>query len=170
VLSAPEIRDLLAALDTELAKSSIRAEVYLLGGAVMCMVFAARPSTKDVDGYFVPTARVREAARRVALARDVPEDWLNDAAKRYLSDRGDFAPFLEFSQLRVFTATPEYLLAMKCLAMRLGAEFHDEADVRFLLRYLNVTRLEAVEQLLARYYPLDRFPPKTFFALEEMLA
>jgi hypothetical protein len=21
----------------------------------------------------------------------------------------------------------------------------------------------------ARYYPLDRFPPKTFFALEEML-
>jgi hypothetical protein len=54
--------------------------------------------------------------------------------------------------------------------MRLGAEFHDEADVRFLLRYLNLTRLEAVEQLLARYYPLDRFPPKTFFALEEMLA
>jgi hypothetical protein len=86
VLSASEIRDLLAALDAELAKSSIRAEVYLLGGA-----------------------------------------------------------------------------------MRLGAEFHDEADVRFLLRYLNLTRLEAVEQLLARYYPLDRFPPKTFFALEEML-
>jgi hypothetical protein len=68
------------------------------------------------------------------------------------------------------TATPEYLLALKCLAMRLGAEFHDEADVRFLLRYLNLTKIDAVRELLARYYPLERFPPKTFFALEELLA
>jgi len=170
VLSASDIRGLLAALDAELAKTSTRAEVYLLGGAVMCLVFAARPSTRDVDGYFVPTSRVREAARRVALSRDLPEDWLNDAAKGYLSERGDFAPFLELQQLRVLTATPEYLLALKCLAMRLGAEFHDEADVRFLLRYLNLTRMEAVQVLLAKYYPLERFPPKTFFALEEMLA
>lgn len=170
MLSASDIRALLAALDAELAKTATRAEVYLLGGAVMCLVFAARPSTKGVDGYFVPTSRVREAARRVAMSRDLPEDWLNDAAKGYLSDRGDFAPFLELSQLRVLTATPEYLLALKCLAMRLGAEFHDEADVRFLLRYLNLTRIDAVQELLARYYPLERFPPKTFFALEELLA
>lgn len=133
-------------------------------------VFAARPSTKHVDGYFVPTSRVREAARRVAMSRDLPEDWLNDAANGYLSERGDFAPFLELPSLRVLTATPEYLLALKCLAMRLGAEFHDEADVRFLLRYLNLTRIDAVLELLARYYPLERFPPKTFFALEELLA
>lgn len=169
MLSSSDIRNLLGALDAELAKSDTRAELYVLGGAVMCLVFAARPSTKDVDGYFAPTARVREAARRVALLRDVPEDWLNDAAKGYLSDRGDFAPFLELDHLRVLTATPEYLLALKCLAMRLGAEFHDEADVRFLLRYLNLTRIEAVHEILARYYPLERFPPKTFFALEEML-
>jgi len=170
VLSASDIRGLLTALDAELAKTATRAEVYLLGGAVMCLVFAARPSTKDVDGYFVPTSRVREAARRVAMSRDLPEDWLNDAAKGYLSERGDFAPFLELKQLRVLTATPEYLLALKCLAMRLGAEFHDEADVRFLLRYLNLTKIDAVLELLARYYPLERFPRKTFFALEELLA
>jgi hypothetical protein len=54
--------------------------------------------------------------------------------------------------------------------MRLGAEFHDEADVRFLLRYLNLTRIDAVLELLARYYPLEHFPPKPFFALEELLA
>ena len=168
-LSAADIRSLLVALDQELSRTDTRAELYVLGGAVMCLVFAARPSTKDIDGYFVPTGQVREAARRVGLSRDLPEDWLNDAAKGYLSDRGDFAPFLELSQLRVLTATPEYLLAMKCLSMRLGAEFHDEADVRFLLRYLNLTNVEAVHEILARYYPLERFPQKTFFALEEML-
>jgi hypothetical protein len=58
---------------------------------------------------------------------------------------------------------------MKCLAMRLGAEFHDEADVRFLLRYLNVTKPESAREILARFYPLERFPQKTFYALEEML-
>jgi hypothetical protein len=136
----------------------------------MCLVFAARPATKDVDAYFVPTAKVREAARRVALARDVPEDWLNDAAKGFMSDRGEFAPFLELEHVRVLTATPEYLLAMKCLSMRLGAEFHDESDVRFLLRYLNLTKVEAAQAVLARFYELERFPPKTFFALEEMLS
>lgn len=170
MLGASEIRSLLAALDAELAKTDTRAELYVLGGAVMCLVFAARPSTKNVDGCFVPTARVREAARRVALLRDLPEDWLNHAAKGYQSDRGDFAPFLELGHLRILTATPEYLLALKCLAMRLGAEFHDEADVRFLLRYLNLTRVEAVKEILTKYYPLERFPQKTFFALEELLS
>jgi hypothetical protein len=30
-------------------------------------------------------------------------------------------------------AQPAYLLAMKCLSFRIGAEFHDEDDVRYLL-------------------------------------
>lgn len=168
-LDAGEIRSLFADLNAELERTQTRAELYVMGGAVMCLVFAARAATQDVDAYFRPSAAVRQAARRVAVARGLPEDWLNDAAKGYLSDRGQFAPFLELSQLRVLTATAEYLLAMKCLSMRLGAEFHDEADVRFLLRYLNLTEPEAVHEILGRYYPLDQFPPKTFFALKEIL-
>lgn len=168
-LTAADIRNLFAELSTELSAANVRGEVYVLGGAVMCLVFSARPSTKDVDGFFLPSAGVREAVRRVARARDLPDDWLNDAAKGFLSDRGEFAPFLELPNLRVLTATPEYLLAMKCLAMRLGAEFHDEADVRFLLRYLNLTDLGATQSVLERFYPLERFPAKTFYALEELL-
>ncbi len=168
-LSATEIHALFKALNGELEAESVRAEVYVLGGAVMCLVLAARPSTKDVDAYFMPTSKVREAVRRVARDRNLADDWLNDAVKGFLSERGEFVPFLELSHLRVLTATPEYLLAMKCLAMRLGAEFHDEADVRFLLRYLNLTKLEAVENILTRFYPLERFLPKTFLALEELL-
>ena len=37
-------------------------------------------------------------------------------------------------------------------------------------RDLNLTKIDAVRELLARYYPLERFPPKTFFALEELLS
>ena len=73
------------------------------------------------------------------------------------------------SQEEEILATAEYLLAMKCLAMRLGPEFHDEADVRYLLRYLNLTSYRAAVETLAQYYPLERFPQKTLYALEEIL-
>ena len=52
--------------------------------------------------------------------------------------RDRFDAYLELTNLKVYCAQPEYLLAMKCLAMRIGREFHDEADVRYLLRYLNI--------------------------------
>jgi hypothetical protein len=59
---------------------------------------------------------------------------------------------------------------MKCLAFRLGPEFHDEDDVRYLLRYLNIELAEDALAVIERYYPAERIPPKTRFALEEMLA
>jgi len=168
-LSRADMIRLFERLNADLANQRVAGELYLVGGAVMCLVFDARPSTKDLDGYFQPTRAVREAAARVAEASGVDEDWLNDAAKGFLSSTGDFHGYLELSNLRVMTATPEYLLAMKCLAMRLGEEFHDEDDVRYLLRYLNVRRYESALEIVARYYPLDRIPQKTLYALEEIL-
>jgi hypothetical protein len=166
---AERIRVLLSALDAELAAAGHRGEVYLLGGAVMCLVYGARPATKDVDAYFEPTRAIRDAAQRVSKKHAAPADWLNDAAKGYLSARGDFAPYLELGHLAILAATPEYLLSMKCLAMRLGPEFHDEADVRFLLRYLNITTYQAAVAVLERFYPRKQYPQKAFYALEEIL-
>jgi hypothetical protein len=136
----------------------------------MCLVYDARASTKDVDALFKPAAAIREAARRVALQARAADDWLNDGVKGYLSERGDFRRYVDHSNLRVMVASPEYLLAMKCLAMRLGAEFHDEADIRFLLRLLDITRYDDALAVIGRYYPLNKFPQKTLYALEEMIA
>jgi hypothetical protein len=168
-LGKDDILRLLDLLNDDLDRECITGEVYLVGGAVMCLVFDARQSTKDVDALFRPVRAVREAVRRVAAVTDHPEDWLNDAVKGYLSDKGDYQPYLELSNLRVMTASPEYLLAMKCLAMRLGEEFHDERDVRFLLRYLNVSDYQRAIEIIGRYYPLERLPQKTLYALEEIL-
>ena len=81
----------------------------------------------------------------------------------------EFAPFLELDHLRVMIAQPEYLLAMKCIALRIGAEFHDEDDVRFLLRWLNVESVEQATGIIERFYPIDRIPQKTLYALGEIL-
>ncbi len=168
-LTPERIQELLRLLNDELAGVDTIGELYLVGGAVMCLALNARDSTVDVDALFKPTTAVREAAVRVGAAAGVGDKWLNDAVKGFLSPRGDFDPFLELSHLRVFVAHPEYLLAMKCAAMRLGAEFHDLDDVRYLLRWLNITRADEALAIVTRYFDEERLPPKTRLALEEML-
>jgi type III secretory pathway component EscV len=96
-------------------------------------------------------------------------DWLNDAVKGFFSDQSEYDTFLELSHLKVMTARAEYLLAMKCLAMRIGEEFFDVEDVRYLIRYLNLRSYQQVLDRITKYYPLERFPQKTLYALEEIL-
>jgi predicted nucleotidyltransferase len=168
-LTRGEIRRLFELLDAELAAESVEGEVYVVGGAVMCLALEARAATRDVDAFFRPTRLVRQAAARVAVAAGVPENWLNDAVKGFLSPRGEFDAYLELPHLRVFIARPEYLLAMKCASMRLGEEFHDLDDVRYLLRYLNISTARDALDIVARYFDEEHLPPKTPLALEELL-
>ena len=156
-------------LDAELAAAGAQGEVYLVGGAVMCLALDARAATRDVDAWFKPASIVREAAARVANRVAVPADWLNDAVKGWLSPRGTFDPYLERPHLKVFVAQPSYLLAMKCTAMRLGEEFHDLDDVRFLLRYLNITSAADALEIVGQYFDEAQIPTKSRLALEELL-
>ena len=168
-LSSSDIRRLFDLLNEELRLSLIDAELFLVGGAVMCLAYAARQSTQDVDAVFRPSREVRKAAARVGARAGLSPDWLNDSVKGFMSAQGDFAPFLELDHLRVMVAQPAYLLAMKCLSMRIGAEFHDEDDVRYLLRHLDLRSYEQALSIIKKYYPLERFPQKTLYALAELL-
>ena len=168
-LTQADLRRLFELLNKELRRSGTQGELFLVGGAVMCLAYATRPSTQDVDALFRPPTQVREAAARVAIQAKMKADWLNDAVKGFMSPRGDFAAFLELDHLRIMMARPEYLLAMKCLAMRIGAEFHDEDDIRYLLRLLEVRNYEKAVTIITKYYPLERFPQKTLCALAELL-
>jgi hypothetical protein len=72
---------------------------------------------------------LRNAAAELADERGWPHNWINDGVKGWLSHRdadpGAKAlfktyPSEEEPSLRVFVASPHYLFAMKCLAMRIG--------------------------------------------------
>lgn len=160
---------LLRSLDAELAKRDTEAELYLVGGAVMCLALDAREATRDMDAFFKPARIVREAALAVAAKEGVPDTWLNDAVKGFMNRRGDFDPFLDLPNTRVFVAQPAYLLAMKCAAMRLGEEFHDLEDVRYLLRYLDIWSVDDALAVVTRYFDEEQLRPKTRLALEELL-
>ena len=65
--------------------------------------------------------------------------------------------------------TPEYLLAMKCLASRIGAVETDSDDVNdiiFLVRHLKLKSAADVMDLVASYYPSDRIPVKSQYLVE----
>lgn len=169
-LSRREIERLLEALNDELAADGVKATLSLTGGAVMCLAFDARASTTNVDALFQPSVKVLEAAGRVARREGLSEHWLHDDVKGYVSDRGTFEPFRELSHLKILRASAEYMLAMKCLALRTGEGYEDEEDVRYLLRHLGLRRLADAKAILARYYDPAEYPPTALAVLEELLA
>ena len=163
-----EIEEYLTRLSDLLGRRNIVGEIVLFGGAAMVLAHKARVSTKDVDAVFVPKADVYEAALEVTRDCGAPEGWLNDAVKGFLSDKAETLPLLDLAHLKVFVAAPEYLLAMKCMSMRIGKDETDIRDIRFLMRHLGLRRADAVLDIVEKYYPRNRIQPKTRFAIEEL--
>ena len=167
MLTTETIRALFVALNDELASRGVLGEVGLCGGAVMCLVFQARSSTKDVDAVFEPTREIREAATVVARDFGLAEDWLNDAAKGFFLSNPPQHEVMELPNLRVWAPAADYMLAMKCVSARFDS--HDRDDVEFLVRHLELESPAAVFEIICRYYPRERVPPKTAFFVEEIL-
>ena len=167
MLDTELIHNLFEALNYELNQSGVIGEVGICGGAVMCLVFNARKSTKDVDAIFEPTAEIRAAARRVADTFDVPKDWLNDAAKGFFLSQPEQIDVINLSNLRVWAPSPQYMLAMKCISARFDSS--DADDVRCLIRHLKLETVESALRIIETYYPKKMIPAKTQFFIEEIL-
>ena len=152
-------------LNDEIRRMDIKGEVCLYGGAVMCVVYDARPSTKDVDAVFKPVQEMRKAIKRVAERHNLHEDWINDAVKGFVVTHRQRI-FLNLSHLKVYVPEPDYLLAMKALSARVDAT--DKQDVQYLIKLLNLNTAEEVFSILERYYPHQRIKPATQFFIEEL--
>jgi hypothetical protein len=141
----------------------------------MVLAFDARPSTKDVDAIFQPTGLVRDLAKAVAGEQALPEDWLNDAAKGFVSERHEVTAgdLPQFPGLRLVASTAEYMLALKCMAARIAAGpggADDVADIAFPVRHLGLRSPDQALDIVSRYYPAERIPPRTQYLLEDVLA
>ena len=170
-LTREAILGALSSLSDELGKQGVIGEVCLFGGTVMVLAFNARLSTKDVDAIFGPTALTRELVRRVGEARQLPPDWLNDGVKGFVSVRHETTTgnLPQFPHLRLTMPVPEYLLAMKCMAARLGGttgEGSDVPDIVFLIRHLGLHSAREVLDIVGQYYPANRIPVKTQYLVE----
>jgi hypothetical protein len=175
VLDRQQIIDGLALLAELLVARGVEGELCVLGGTAMVLAFNARESTKDIDAVFEPAAIVRQAATEVQHARDLPEGWLNDAAKGFLSPRHDVieGDLPQFPGLRLTAPTAEYLFAMKCMASRIGLAASDPSDVqdlRFLIAHLKLRTVDEALDIVTSYYPAERIPSRAAYLLEELFA
>ncbi len=160
-----EIVKYLNILNEKLQRQNVKGEICLYGGAVMCLVFDARPSTKDVDAVFHPAEIIRQAAKEISNEYELVDDWLNDGVKGFLVDHTKKV-FFNLSHLVVMVADSEYMLAMKSLSARIDGT--DSQDIKFLIKKLNIKSIEEVFKIVDKYYPRRMIKPATQFFLEEI--
>lgn len=170
-LSRETILRALQTVSERLGQQSVTGEVCIFGGTVMVLAFTARLATKDVDALFRPAQAIRELARRIADEQGLPANWLNDGVKGFLSARHETTAgnLPQFPHLRLTMPVPEYLLAMKCMAARIGGtteESTDVGDITFLIRHLELRSASEVLDLVGQYYPPGRIPVKTQYLIE----
>ena len=161
-----EIEQYLREVNDDLALQNVKGEICLYGGAVMCLVFKARPATKDVDAIFEPVKYIRNAITKIAGRHNLRQDWLNLAVKMFVVEHEKRILF-DFPNLKVFVPQTDYLLAMKILAAR--ADTEDVSDIEFLLSELNLKEITKIIEIVQKYYPKKEIKPETIFLLEDLL-
>jgi hypothetical protein len=179
----------LAALEsalTELGRRSYAAgrtvEIAVYGGSALLLTLNRQVNTRDVDAVFESDKDfVKQLAAAMAAEFDWDEDWLNDGVKAWLSAidadprvKALFKTYPSEEQpgLRVFVAKPEYLLAMKCMAMRVGGvdSSSDIDDIGLLARKIGLTSSKEALALVEKFYPHNIIQPKARFGLEEIFS
>jgi len=168
MLSRDDILSNLRRLGELLRTRGLHGEIMLTGGAAMCLVHSARDMTKDIDALYEPKSEINRLAAQIAREQDLPEDWLNDGVKGFVTSNAQIDDFMVFDGLKVTTVSPGYLLAMKLMSARYGEK--DYEDIRFLLKKLQITGMEEAVGLLTAFYPVERILPKTRYILEEYFA
>jgi hypothetical protein len=140
----------LTALGARLARRDVVGELYVVGGAAIALAFDERRATRDIDAVFEPKLIIYEEAAVVADELGLPEGWLNDGVKGFLAGPDPWpTSVFEVPGLRVQAASAEMLLALKCLAHRLG---EDDDDVRLLSEHLGLATAEEVIDLVAQVF------------------
>jgi len=172
-LTRSQISEAFLELNSHLEAAGAMGEINLFGGTAMMLVFDARDSTRDVDAVFVPKKVIQEAIIKTALKLNLPANWINDGVKVFLSESAimGLLPFPEFSHLRLLAPSPEYLLAMKCMAARVSdyETGGDRHDVLFLLKHLGIRDGAEVLKIVEHYYGSQPIHVKTRYFIEEVM-
>jgi len=167
--SKKELEKMLSLLNGQLQKNGVTGEVCIVGGAAMILAFGSRESTRDIDALAMAPASVRAAVAQVAETNRLSPNWLNDGAKGFASSQStEMKEILKFSHLRVVAPPAAYILAMKCLAARVGLDEHDKEDTKFLIKHIGLRSPGAVLEILEKYYPKERIPAKAQYFIQEV--
>ncbi len=165
-----EILQYFELINKELKSTNMQGEILVVGGASMCLAFSARSSTKDIDAIYEPKTEIGKIAQKIAKEKGLPESWLNDSVKGFMNENANRMkmPLINYSNLKVYSVMPEYLLAMKLMASRMDSDT-DKKDIIFLMKYLGIDTAEKVDRILDTAFKAEYVLPKTRYVIEECL-
>lgn len=140
-----ELIETLRDLDSHLPSSF---DMVLIGGAAMILHYGARRTTRDVNVFVLRggSSQLRKAVAAVAEERELPKNWLNDAAKGFadvlLSDFYHRLVPLDFAfrNIRLYALGKPEQVALKIIALR----EQDLEDLELLLPQMPETEKEIV--------------------------
>lgn len=147
LLDRETIIELLTQLGARLHKRGLEAELYVVGGTAMALVYNRSTVTHDIDAIFEPASEIEAEAKAMARGRrDLPADWINSKVKPLLPVLYDSnqVEALVAPGISVNVASPAHLLAMKVRAAR-GER--DLQDILALCRILNLRTVSDVWQI-----------------------
>ena len=182
LLTVDTLHDALTELG-ELARAEGKViEVAIYGGSALMLASNFRVSTRDVDAVADDDGQrvIERLAARIAERRGWSPDWLNDQVYPFLSDIVDGLgehhrlfrsyPSEQAPGVRVFVPTPEYILAMKLMAMRIwsGEEAKDREDIINLMAIVGLQSANETMQFVSAFYPEARVSPQVIRGLDEL--
>jgi len=167
-LSKNEILRLLESINDELAQKEIYGEILLVGGAALSLVHNARDSTYDIDGIFEPKNEISDIAQQLSLKHDLEADWLNDAAKGFISPQMEKRVYKEYSNLTILAVEAKPLLAMKLISARQGSS--DMRDALFLMKQIPIKTEAELFDIISRYTNPHHQTAKAHFFTKEVFA
>lgn len=174
-LTKAEITAALNRISVLAAVEGVRLEMTLYGGALMLLAYDARDATKDVDAIIHPPEVGRRLVARVAAERGLPEDWLNDNVRLFVSSleaKSELVlPNVSRAGLHLTRPTAKYLLAMKVMANRkaLPGYAGDRDDIRTLLRAAKIKSVAEVERIVEKFFPDTVLPDATRLTVTDLL-
>lgn len=176
-------RDDLVGAFQELGELAVEAgkviDLAVYGGSALMLVSNFRDSSWDIDAVASPDQDfIREASLILADRHGWPADWLNDGVRTYLSPMAEDNRFHEWFAtypdeaspgLRVYVPTPEYLLAMKLMALRVEPSGgKDLDDILNLMEVVGITGKHEIVDAAARFYPEAKISAKLRLALNDV--
>lgn len=174
--TANDIRNYFAKIGELAEQQGRRFEIAVFGGSSLALSFDWRESTHDIDYMPISGAEqeIADLANEAADLLHLPQDALRSDVSIFAADHPDLIPQGDYPPggaggLRVFVASPQYMLAMKVLSMRSSLETQDCRDVWHLLDACQMTTAAEVEQLVQGFYPDNHMPVRHLRILEDIL-
>jgi len=173
LLTKEEIIEGLKEIGKKAKANNLVIDIAIYGGAALSIAYNLRNATKDVDAVVKGDKQeFKKIVESVAEEKDWSNDWLNDAVKGFLSNEEELrSTNYEIEGLRIYVPTPEYIFAMKCMAMR-SDEYKksiDMEDIKNLSKIIGIKDKNDAFKIIEKFYPKNRIMPKTLFGIEEIM-